>query len=130
VLSKTGGNVEPQMLFELWSGGSQLWWTGAKPGDKLTLALPVGKAGKYELVMAFTKAIDYGIVQMSLDGVPIGKPLDFYNDGVIPTGPVSFGTFDLTAGEHQLSAEIVGANEKAAKSYMFGLDYARLKKGM
>ena len=129
VLSKTGGNVEPQMLFELWSGGSQLWWTGAKPGDKLTLALLVGKAGKYELVMVFTKAIDYGILQMRLDGVPIGKPMDFYNDGVIPTGPVSFGTFDLTAGEHQLSAEIVGANDKAIKSYMFGLDYTQLKKG-
>jgi hypothetical protein len=129
VLTKTAGNVEPQMLFELWSGGSQLWWTGGKPGDKLTLALPVAKAGKYELVMAFTKAIDYGIVRMSLDGVPIGKLLDFYNDGVIPTGPVSFGIFDLDKGEHQLAAEIVGANEKAAKAYMFGLDYAQLKKG-
>lgn len=128
VISKSGGNAEPQMLSEQWSNGTHLWWTGAGPGDKLTLALPVDKSAKYELSAHFTKAIDYGIIQLALDGVPLGKPIDFFNDGVIPFGPVSFGAFDLKAGEHQLTAEIVGANEKAIKSYMFGLDYVQLNR--
>ena len=45
---------------EAWSGGSQLWWTGARPGQSLSLALPVERAGPTTLVAAFTKAPDYG----------------------------------------------------------------------
>ncbi len=36
------------------------------------------------------------------------------------------GEHDLTAGEHKLTVEIVGAREAAIKSYMFGLDYVKL----
>ena len=36
------------------------------------------------------------------------------------------GEHDLTTGDHKLTVEIVGANEKAIKSYMFGLDYVKL----
>lgn len=127
VLSRTGGNSEPQMLSEGWSGGSHLWWTNAKPGDKLSLALPVAKSRKFELALGLTKAVDYGIVQFALDGQKLGQPIDLYNDGVIPFGPVQLGTFDLKAGNHQLTAEIVGANEKAVKGYMVGIDYVNLR---
>lgn len=127
VLSMTGGNAEPQMMDERYSGASQLWWTGAKPGNTLTLALPVGKTGKFELALGLTKAVDYGIVQWALDGQKLGDPIDLYNDGVVPFGPLELGTFDLKAGEHKLSATIVGANDKAVKSYMVGLDYVNLK---
>jgi hypothetical protein len=42
---------------------------------------------------------------------------------VIPTKPpVSLGTHHLTAGDHKLTVEIVGANPKAVKGFMFGLD--------
>ncbi len=128
VAGKTGGNAEPQGLMAEWSNEAQLWWTGAKPGDVLTMEMPVRKDGTYELEMAFTKAVDYGIVQLSLDGRKLGGPIDFYNNGIVHTGPVSFGTFDLKAGVHTLTAEITGANEKAVKSFMFGMDYARFKK--
>ena len=37
------------------------------------------------------------------------------------------GVFDLTAGENRLQIEVVGAHEKAEKSYMVGLDYLRLE---
>ena len=129
VLSKTGGNAAEQDMsgFEGdWSGGAHLWWTGAKPGDKLELALPVAKAGRYQLTAQLTKAIDYGIVQLSLDGQPLGKPIDLFHDGVIATGALDFGSHELSAGVHKLGIEIVGANAKAVKSYMFGLDYVKL----
>ena len=69
-----------------------------------------------------TKARDYGIVQFYLDGKKAGEPIDLYNPTVVPTEPISLGTHELTAGEHKLTVEIVGANEKAVKAYMFGLD--------
>jgi hypothetical protein len=110
-----------------WSNGAQLWWTGGKPGDKLTLTVPVKESGRYELSAQLTKARDYGIVQLYFDGNKIGKPIDLYNADVVPSGKMQFGAFDLGAGDHAIIAEITGANPAAALSYMFGLDYILLK---
>jgi len=130
ILSKTGGNTTAQDMTgfgEAWSNEAHLWWTDAKPGNTLELALPVAKAGNYRLKMQLTKAVDYGIVQLYLDGNKFGDPIDLYNNGVVATGPLDMGTHDLTQGRHVLKVEIVGANEKAAKSYMFALDYVKLE---
>ncbi len=35
----------------------------------------------------------------------------------------------ISAGSHLLLLEITGANDKAVKSYMFGLDYVKLTPG-
>lgn len=130
VLEKTGGATQTQELLSYgpgWSDDAHLWWTGAKPGDKLVLAVPVKEAGRYELRVQLTKAVDYGIAQLSLDGQKLGEPVDLYNNGVIHTGVLSLGTADLTPGEHKLTVEIIGANDKAVKAYMFGLDYVKLE---
>ena len=132
ILAKTGGNTQEQDLGNHegeWSGESHLWWTGGKPGDKLDLALPVAAAGTYKLTAQLTKARDYGIVQVYLDGQKLGDPVDLYNNGVIPTGALQFGTHTLTAGDHKLTVEITGANDQAVKAYMFGLDYVLLEAG-
>ena len=42
------------------------------------------------------------------------------------TGELDWGRHELTAGEHQLTITITGANEQAVKSHMFGLDYVKL----
>jgi hypothetical protein len=130
VLGQTGGQAAEQDMSGYegdWSHGEHLWWTGAKPGDKLDLALPVPADGRYRLSVALTQAVDYGIVQFALDGQKLGNPIDLYHDGVVPTGPLDLGAQALTAGDHKLTVEITGANEKAAKSYMFGLDYVKLE---
>jgi len=130
IVEKTGGNAGPQDLDnfgEGWSGACHLWWTRGKPGDKLTLALPVAADGRYKLSLQLTKAKDYGIVQLSLDGAKLGEPIDLYNETVVPTGLLDLGTHQLTKGEHKLTLEITGANEKAIKAYMAGLDYAKLE---
>ena len=131
ILERTGGITRKQDLASRggqWSDQTQLWWTGAKPGDRLTLALPVAEAGQYKLVAQMTKAVDYGVVQLSLDGEKLGAPIDFYNARVLPTGPLNLGTRELSKGDHRLTLEIVGANEKAVKSYMAGLDYVKLER--
>jgi hypothetical protein len=66
-------------------------------------------------------------VQLSLDGRKLGGPIDLFNNGVVALGPIYFGEQDLAAGERKLTVEITGANEKAVKSYMFGLDYLKLE---
>jgi hypothetical protein len=70
--------------------------------------------------------VDYGIVKLTLDGRDL-TTIDLFNNGVVSTGELDLGAHDLAAGEHRLGVEIVGANDRAVKSYMFGLDYLRLE---
>jgi hypothetical protein len=129
ILAHSGGNPQVQDMTpwgESWSNDAQLWWTDAKPGDKLELGLPVAKAGKYQVLAQLTKAVDYGIVQFWLDGERLGQPIDLFHDGVVPTGELGLGARALSAGDHKLTVEITGANPLAVKSFMFGLDYVKL----
>jgi hypothetical protein len=73
-----------------------------------------------------SKAVDYGIHQLSIDGQKAGDPIDSFSDhGVTVDAPVSIGTFDLTAGQNTLTVETTGKNA-GASSYLFGLDYIKL----
>ena len=127
ILHKTGGNTTTQALSgKSSSNEAQLWWTGGKPQDVLELALPVEESGTFAVKVQLTKAVDYGIVEMYLDGKKMrGSPFDLFNNGVVATGELDAGVFTLTKGEHKLRIEIVGANDKA-KGYLFGLDYVKL----
>jgi len=109
------------------SNEKQLWWhAGMKPGDTLTLAFPAPKAGQYRVFGRFLKARDYGIHQLAINGRKLVRPLDFYHPEVRPMNEVLLGDFELKAADNELVVTVVGANEKAEKSYMFGLDYLRL----
>jgi len=129
ILGKTGGNPQEQDMAgfgDKWSNDAHLWWIEAKPGNREVHSVPRLKAGKYKLTLHMTKARDYGIVQLWLDGSKLGEPVDLYNPDVVPTGPEDFGVHELSAGEHKLTVEIVSANDKAINAYMFGLDYVML----
>lgn len=112
-----------------WPRDEQLWWKGAKPGAKLDLAMTVAKAGTYDVSLVLTKARDYAIVQLCLDGKKVAGPIDLYNPKVVPSEPISLGTQGLSAGEHKITVEIVGANEKAVKVYMVGVSHVTMKPG-
>ena len=129
ILERTGGGARPQDLHTFgdgWSGIEHLWWTHGKPGDKLTVAVPVKAAGKHKVTLQLTKARDYAIVQLHFNGKKIGEPIDLYNPSVIPSGVIDLGVHDLAKGQSRLTIEIVGANPKADKAYMAGLDYVKL----
>jgi D-arabinan exo alpha-(1,3)/(1,5)-arabinofuranosidase (non-reducing end) len=130
VLSVTAGTPQRQDMSGFtgqWSDGAQLWWTGGHAGDSLALALPVTNSGTYQVSLQMTKARDYGIVQLDLDGLPLGGAFDLYNPTVEPTGPIVLGDHFLSAAQHVLTAQIIGANTNAVLSYMFGLDYVKLE---
>ena len=132
VVKKTRGEARSQKMhsfrLDKWSGTDHLWWTGGRPGDKLEMEFPVRRDGVHEVYMVLTKAIDYGIVQLYLDGEKIRKPIDLYNNDVISTGPILLCKKNWKQGKHRLTAEITGAHPKAVKAYMFGLDYIWLRK--
>ncbi len=130
VVSRSAGNASPQGMIDFdgkWSNETQLWWTGAAPGDQLELGFEIDKSGTYELTLGLTKAADYGIVELYLDGDKIAGPIDLYNDGVVPLEYVHPQTLELEPGRHILKFKITGANEKAVRSYMVGIDYLKLE---
>ena len=110
-----------------WSGDSQLWWTGGKVGSQLDLELNVKQAGDYEILIALTKAVDYGIVQLSIDDTKLGNPIDLFNEpSVVSTGMLKMGSHSFSAGNHTLSVQLTGKNPKAAPGFMVGIDVLRL----
>ena len=126
VLNEPMGNVQTQDLRHFgagkWSRGDHLWWTDARPGQVLEVAFNADRGGKHKVGVILTKARDYGIVQLYVNGQKAGDPIDLYNPEVIRTDVIPLGVFDLKEGENTLKVEIVGANEAAVKAYMFGLD--------
>lgn len=130
VLRHTGGNITIQDMLgfgDAWSAGKHLWWTGAKPGDVLELGFNAPKAGTYELILAMTKAVDYGQFRLSVNGAPVGDVVDLFNNGVIHTGKISFGRVNLKQGQNVLRVEVVGTNPASTGDrYMFGLDFIKV----
>jgi Protein of unknown function (DUF2961) len=109
----------------LWSGNAQMWWHSAAVGNKLALEFSVKETGIYSVVARFTKAPDYGIAQISIDGTKFEPPVDLFSSRIAPADPVALGTAQLSAGEHVLDMEITGKNE-ASKGWMLGFDYLKL----
>jgi len=104
----------------VWSGGAQLF-CGCREGGSLTLLLPVKRAGRYSLDLYATRAPDFGLLRLSLDGRRLGPDFDAYAAEVQPSGRLSLGTLHLPAGDHRLRLEVVDKNGEST-GYSFGLD--------
>ena len=110
-----------------WSNKSQLWWTGGRVGEKLTLDLPPFN-GTVGIDVVLTIARDYGIVQLSLDEQPLGDPLDLFHADVVTTGVLSFPGIAVKGSKHTSTVHMVGINNpQAKKSFMFVLDSLRVR---
>jgi hypothetical protein len=73
-------------------------------------------------------APDYGIIQLHLNGKPLGNRFNGYNpDGVI-TRQVNLGRQMLNKGEHILSVKILGADPKAKPGNMAGIDWLQFSR--
>lgn len=130
VLSRTGQTQAQNVggFGEGWSGEEHLWWTQNKVGNKLMLGFEVQGGGRKHVVVRLTRAPDYGIVQLSVNGRKAGEPIDLYSPRVRPAPEVDLGEFDLQDGRNTLALEIVGTNERSrGERYMAGLDYILVK---
>jgi flagellar basal body L-ring protein FlgH len=111
----------------VWSANAQLLFKASKVGDYLVLTINVPAAGTYSLSAAMTKAHDYGIVSLAVNGAQLGQPFDGYNSYVTVNKAVQFGSVQLSAGNHQLTFTLVGKNPSSL-SYAVGIDYLQLVK--
>jgi hypothetical protein len=127
IISKTGGDTSVQQgVSPDWSNVAQLWWTHGDIGAELVLGFPVEKAGRYDVQVVLTKAVDYGIVTLAVNDAPPGEPVDLYNAGVKVTPAISLGTHELAEGQNTLTVTVTGTNPQAVPAHMFGIDYVKL----
>jgi arylsulfatase A len=124
----TGGSLRVQDMSGFdgeWSGAAQLWWVEAVPGNRLTLPLQVPSAGPYELIGFFTRAGDYGIIRLQVDGRVLRPLVDGYAAGVEPSGAISFGPVELPSGTVEVVVELLGKDARSAgysDGYLVGID--------
>ena len=111
-----------------WSQDGQMLGFGTQQGDWVELELPEREPGKARLEIFLTRAADYGIVTVSLNGTALGGEIDLFSDrGVVPTDAIDLGVVDLHSQGDVLRLSVIGKNERAAPPYFqFGLDGIRL----
>ncbi|RZT27775.1 DUF2961 family protein [Kribbella sp. VKM Ac-2569] len=108
-----------------WSGGAQAWIHGTKAGDETVFGFNVPTTGSYQLSTVLTKAADYGIVDVQIDG-NAAVTFDGYQASGVGTQAVALGTVQLAAGGHQFVVTVTGKNE-AATGYLVGVDLLDLR---
>ena len=113
-----------------WDRDGQLFGYNTQLSDWVEWAIPVPSPGTYRILAYLTRAADYGLVQLSLNGYPIGTEIDLWaRDNVVkPTGPVDLGLHQLEGTQATLRLEVVGKNQRnSPPHYQFGIDGITLK---
>lgn len=105
----------------LLSGYNALFYRADQPGDFVEVVVKVPQAAEYEPVIRTLRFSGRATVQTSLDGRPLGPPLDLYMGGGPQVAEAAAGKVALTAGEHRLRFEVVGKNPASA-AYTFAID--------
>ena len=128
IVNTPSGEAGPQSGNWGWSNDTQLWWRNANTDDELAMKFVLKEAGNYAVSAQFTKAIDYGIIQLYINGKPAGAKFNgFYESSVIPF-KVELGKHTLNDGENTLLVKIMGADKNAKPGNMAGIDYIQFSK--
>ncbi|WP_146397552.1 glycoside hydrolase family 172 protein [Planctomycetes bacterium CA13] len=134
VISKSDNIVlRPQNLKRLklkgsWNLDNQLLFKNAQIGDVVEIRIPASSTvpakspAAETLTLHATKAQDYGILNFSVNGKPVGKNVDFFTaEKATSYRPIVLGTFNPVDSVYVLRVEVVGKNPKS-KGALFGLD--------
>jgi WD40 repeat protein len=110
---------------ENWGNGHQLLCAAQKCGY-IELEVPVAGGGVFQLEVRFTRAPNYGVVQVSVDDKPIGQPFDGFSPGLVPSVRVELGQVDLARGEHRVRFTAVDKDRQSTDFFM-GIDCLELR---
>jgi len=110
------------------SSAAQLWFGCKQKGDAVELRCPNVLTGPQKVIIHMSRYPDYGIVQVSIDGKPMGEPIDLCNPvkegpSLIVTGPIELGTLEPGPREPLIRIEVTGSNPEAKEpGTYFGFD--------
>ncbi len=106
-----------------WSSDAQLWVRAEKVGEFIELTIPAQAPETRRLILHATRSHDYGILGFTVNGKPVAKTLDGYNDQAALAEPFDLGKFEPKNGMFTLRIEVTGANPASrGPRYYLGLD--------
>jgi len=108
-----------------WSEGRQLFCASQTGQLWVRVRLPSSGSGRQRLDLYLTRAPDYGILEVLLDGRPIGAAYDAWAPAVLASGAIHFGEHQLAAGNHELGF-VVRARNPASQAFHIGIDAVAL----
>jgi hypothetical protein len=103
-----------------WSGNAHIWWRPLSADQSLTLPMEVKEAGSYDILFLLTRAPEYGIYQVEINGRSVLGPIDLYSDTQI-VQEYLISDQKLEAGTYNLVVKNRGRNPLSS-GYHFGLD--------
>ena len=110
-----------------WSKDDHMFAHGTVDGDWIEFRLPVQEPGRYALELFLTKAADYGIVAVSVNGTRLGTFDLWHGRGVVPTGALKLSDVELGGSEDVLRVAVEGKNPNASSPFFqFGIDGIRI----
>ncbi len=110
-----------------WSGDAHMFASNTTEGDWIEFRLPEQEPGHYALELFMTKAADYGIVAVAVNGIPLLAFDLWAGRGVLPTGALKLGDVELGGSDDVLRLEVSGKNPDASPPFFqFGIDGIRL----
>ena len=128
IVAQTDGiPAKPQPLHrydgQRWSGANHLFVRAERIGDFVEVRFPVEGDGPRKLTLHATQSHDYGVLRLTINGLPAGEDVDTYAEKPGPLGPLELGVFKPVDGAFTLRVEVVGKNDKSEKTgTYFGLD--------
>jgi hypothetical protein len=126
--SKAGPEAKPtvQRLLPNLSGDHLLFFDSGGEGE-LSLALPVEKGGLYTLHVYLVRALDYGIVELSVNEGPLGAPVDTFQKKDDLTRPIwppkrlDYPDVPLVEGRNTLRLSVTSKSPES-EGFRLGLD--------
>lgn len=111
-----------------WSGDAHLLWLG-ETGQKMETGFRVPGTGRYMVSLQMTRAPDYGIFSVAINGKTVRDGVDLFSEKVELSEPVDLGEMHLEGGVQKLTCILTGANNKArakgGRQFLLGLDFVR-----
>ncbi len=124
----SGGPLEKQGMGgyqDKWSNGSQLWFrAGAPTVYRMVTKAPETFVGSFNTELWFSRAPDYGLVELWINGVKAAS-WDGYDASGVTRGKVEFSAA-IQAGDNTFELRVTGKNEKSA-GFLAGIDCFRVK---
>lgn len=111
---------------DVFSGNAGVLFENVTDGNRFTLRLKVPGDGTYGVAVRFGTGPDLGIVQPSVDGRPLGDPVDLYAAEPGRTPELSLGRLELAEGDHTITFTVDG-RASASTGLRARVDYIELR---
>ena len=113
-----------------WTNDSHMFVAAKRNGDWVEWLLPQKKPGIYLLSIFLTRAADYGIVQIYVNGKKAGESIDLWdpNNKITPAKAIHLLNIRLTGQRDIMRIQVVGHNpSNVAPYFQFGIDWLEIQ---